>query len=97
MRRRKSDSPQKAALREMMARFMKDNNINVKDGNDVNAIMKEYQNTVTQNMEAKILSMYAKGMSTADIESHLRELYDIDISDTTVSRIPDKIIPLVKE
>ena len=97
MRRRKSDSPQKAALREMMARFMKDNNINVKDGNDVNAIMKEYQNTVTQDMEAKILSMYAKGMSTADIESHLRELYDIDISDTTVSRITDKIIPLVKE
>ena len=97
MRRRKSDSPQKAALREMMASFMKDNIINVKDGNDVNAIMKEYQNTVTQDMEAKILSMYAKGMSTADIESHLRELYDIDISDTTVSRIPDKIIPLVKE
>ena len=97
MRRRKSDSPQKAALREMMASFMKDNIINVKDGNDVNAIMKEYQNTVTQDMEAKILSMYAKGLSTADIESHLRELYDIDISDTTVSRIPDKIIPLVKE
>ncbi len=45
----------------------------------------------------KILSMYAKGMSTADIESYLRELYDIDISDTTVSRITDKIIPLVKE
>lgn len=61
MRRRKSDSPQKAALREMMASFMKDNNINVKDGNDVNAIMKEYQNTVTQDMEEKILSMYAKG------------------------------------
>ena len=97
MRRRKSDSPQKAALREMMASFMKDNIINVKDGNDVNAIMKEYQNTVTQDMEAKILFMYAKGMSTADIESHLRELYDIDISDTTVSRITDKIIPLVKE
>ena len=35
MRHRKSDSPQKAALREMMARFMKDNNINVKDGNNV--------------------------------------------------------------
>ncbi len=41
MRRRKSDSPQKAALRERMASFMKDNNINVKAGNDVNAIMKE--------------------------------------------------------
>ena len=31
-------------------------------------------------MEEKILSMYAKGMTTGDIESHMRELYDIDIS-----------------
>ena len=44
MRRRKSDSPQKAALREMLASFLKDNNINVKDGNDVNTIMKDMKN-----------------------------------------------------
>ncbi len=48
------------------------------------------QNTVTQDMEEKILSMYAKGMTTGDIESHMRELYDIDISDSTISRITDK-------
>lgn len=41
--------------------------------------------------------MYAKGMTTADIESHMRELYDIDISDSTISRITDKILPIVKE
>ena len=44
-------------------------------------LIKKYQNTVTQDMEEKILSMYAKGMTTGDIESHMRELYDIDISD----------------
>ena len=40
-------------------------------------------------MEEKILFMYAKGMTTGDIESHLKELYDFDISDSTISRITD--------
>ena len=35
--------------------------------------------------------------STGDIESHMREMYDIDISDSTISRITDKILPIVKE
>ena len=48
-------------------------------------------------MEEKIPSMYAKGMTTGDIESHMREMYDIDISDSTISRITDKILPIVKE
>ena len=53
-------------------------------------LIKKYQNTVTQDMEEKILSMYAKGMTTGDIESHMKELYDMDISDSTISRITDK-------
>ena len=36
-------------------------------------------------------------MTTGDIESHMKELYDIDISDSTISRITDKILPIVKE
>ena len=60
-------------------------------------IVKKYQNTITQDMEEKIISMYAKGMTTSDIESHMKELYDIDISDSTISRITDKIMPIVKE
>lgn len=60
-------------------------------------VVKKYQNTVTQDMEEKILSMYAKGMTTNDIESRIRELYGIDISDSTISRITDKILPIVKE
>ena len=165
MARRKSDSPQKAAMREMMQGYLKENDISIKSGNDVNSIMRDmmsvllegvldeelneelgyskydyrnketdnsrnghsrktmrtsygdmdiaiprdrkgeyepqlipkYQNTVTQDMEEKIISMYAKGMTTGDIEAHLKELYDLDISDSTISRITDKIMPLVKE
>jgi putative transposase len=162
---RKKDTPQKAALREMMSNYLKENDVKVKDGSDVNSIMrdmmsiilegaldqeldeelgyskydyrnketdnsrnghsqktmhtsygdmqidiprdrngeyepqivKKYQNTITQDMEEKIISMYAKGMTTNDIESHMKELYDIEISDSTVSRITDKILPIVKE
>lgn len=48
-------------------------------------------------MEEKILSMYVKGMTTGDIESHMKDLYDIDISDSTISRITNKILPIVKK
>ena len=59
---------------------------------------KKHQNMVTQkDMEEKIISMYAKGMTTMISESHMQELYDIEISDSTISRITDKILPIVKE
>lgn len=34
--------------------------------------------------------MYAKGMTTGDIEAHIQNIYGVDVSDTTVSRITDK-------
>ncbi len=60
-------------------------------------VVKKYQNTLTQDMEEKIISMYAKGMTTGDIKSHFRELYGIDVSDSTIIRITDKVLPIVKE
>ena len=53
--------------------------------------------SVSQDIEEKILSMYAKGMTTGDIEMHIRDIYGIEVSDTTVSRITDKILPIAKE
>ena len=41
MARRKSDSPQKAAMREMMQGYLKENDISIKSGNDVNFIMRD--------------------------------------------------------
>ncbi len=42
-------------------------------------------------------SVYAKGVITENIGFHMKELYDIDISNSTISRITDKILPVVKE
>ena len=164
-RRTRNESAQKQAIRKMLKSYLNDNEISIKDGGDVNGVMrdmmsvllegvldeeldeelgyskydyknketdnsrnghsektmhtsygdmnvaiprdrkgdyepqliKKYQNTVTQDMEEKIISMYAKGMTTSDIESHLRELYGIEISDSTISRVTEKVMPLVKE
>ena len=41
--------------------------------------------------------MYAKGMTTGDIETHIQDIYGISVSDSTVSRITDKILPVAKE
>ena len=60
-------------------------------------LLKKNQTSISQDIEEKILSMYAKGMTTSDIEQHIRDIYGIDISDTTVSRITDKILPVAKE
>lgn len=49
------------------------------------------------SIEDKILAMYAKGMSTRDINSYVKDIYGIDISAEMVSKITDKIIPVVKE
>ena len=60
-------------------------------------LVKKNQTSISQDVEEKILSMYAKGMSTSDIESHIRDIYGLSVSDTTVSRITDKILPIAKE
>ncbi|KNZ43462.1 IS256 family transposase [Acetobacterium bakii] len=60
-------------------------------------LIQKNQNTLTQDIESKIISMYAKGMSTGDFEDHVKDLYGLDISDSTISRITDKVLPLVKE
>ena len=162
---RKKDSPQKAALREMMGNYLKDNNVKVKDGTDVNSIMrdmmsiilegaldqemdeelgyskydyrnkntdnsrnghsqktmhtsygdmeidiprdrngqfepqivKKYQNTVTQDMEEKIISMYAKGMTTRQISETIEDIYGFETSESFISDVTDKILPQIED
>ena len=60
-------------------------------------LLKKNQTSISQDIEEKIISMYAKGMSTSDIEAHIRDIYGVEVSDSTVSRITDKILPLAKE
>ena len=60
-------------------------------------LLKKNQTSISQDIEEKILSMYAKGMTTGDIEAHIRDIYGVEVSDTTVSRITDKILPIARE
>ena len=46
---------------------------------------------MVDGLENVIVSLYAKGMSTADIEEQLREVYNFDVSPSTISRITDTI------
>jgi putative transposase len=45
----------------------------------------------------KILSMYARGMSTRDIRAHLNELYGVDVSPDLISRVTDAVVDELKE
>lgn len=59
-------------------------------------IVKKYQ-TSSNELEDKIIAMYAKGMTTRDIEDHLRDLYGVEASAATISAITNKVMPLVEE
>ena len=60
-------------------------------------ILKKNQTSISQDVEEKIISMYAKGMTTTDIGDHIRDIYGIEVSESTVSRITDKVLPAAKE
>lgn len=55
------------------------------------------QRVISEDMDKKILGLYGLGMSYSDIQHHLKEMYDFDISDGTITAITDRIIPEIKE
>ena len=60
-------------------------------------LVKKRETILAESLEKKILGMYGLGMSLRDISNHIKEMYDTDISHSTLSSITDKIIPEVKE
>lgn len=59
-------------------------------------IVKKRQTILADNLADKIIGLYGLGMSYRDISSHIKELYDTDISHTVLSQITDRIIPDIK-
>jgi len=53
--------------------------------------------TKTDDLENRVIAMYAKGMSNRDIEDHLKDIYGVEASASLISRITDKILPAVME
>lgn len=58
--------------------------------------LKKYEKDIS-NIENQIISMYAKGMTTRDISSHIKDIYGFGISETMVSKITNKILPTIEE
>ncbi|EEZ39229.1 IS256 family transposase [Photobacterium damselae] len=50
-----------------------------------------------QSMDDKILSLYAKGMTTREIVATFKEMYDADVSPTLISKVTDSVLELVIE
>jgi transposase-like protein len=58
-------------------------------------VLHKYE-TSSNELEDKIVTLYAKGMTTSDIRASLNEMYGMDVSEATISAVTDKVLPLVE-
>ena len=59
-------------------------------------VVKKYE-TVCNELDKKIIGLYACGMSVRDIQSEMEELYGIDVSPSMISKITDKVVEAAAE
>ena len=60
-------------------------------------IIKKRETILADNLAPQIIGLYGRGVSFRDISSHIQEMYDVEISSTTLSEITDRVIPQIKE
>lgn len=60
-------------------------------------IVKKRQTVLNASLDNKILGLYGLGMSYQDITSHLKEMYDFDVSPGTIRAVTDKLLPVITE
>jgi putative transposase len=59
-------------------------------------VVKKHERRISE-LEERVIAMYAKGMSTRDIQDHLKDLYGVNASASLISDITDRVMPLVTE
>ncbi len=59
-------------------------------------IIKKYEKDIS-SIENQIISMYGRGMTTRDISAHIQEIYGFGLSESTVTKITNKILPTIEE
>lgn len=67
-----------------------------RNGNFNPQIVKKHQSRF-DGFDDKIISMYARGMTTRDIQAHLQEVYGVEVSPDLISSVTDSVINEVKE
>jgi len=60
-------------------------------------IIKKRQTIMTDDLDQKILNLYMNGMSYSDIQNNLEEIYQVPISNGTVTKITDRLLPELEE
>ena len=60
-------------------------------------IVKKGETVLTEELDNKIIALFALGMSYRDIVRHIEEIYGIEISKSSITAITDKILPKIKE
>lgn len=60
-------------------------------------VVEKHSRELSSDIENRIISMYAKGMSTRDISGHIKEIYGFDLSAESVSKITETIMEQAKE
>jgi transposase-like protein len=59
-------------------------------------LVKKHQTDVSL-IEDKVIFLYSQGVSTRDIQKTMREMYGIEVDDSRVSKITDKLLPVIRE
>ena len=60
-------------------------------------IVKKRQTILNESLDEKILGLYGLGMTYSDIQAHLKEMYDVNISSGTITAVTNKLLALVEE
>src|ERR1043166_4103310 len=68
-----------------------------RNGTFEHELLPKRQRTLGVDLDRQIIALYARGASYGDIRDHLADMYGIDASTATISRVTDKILPLIQE
>lgn len=68
-----------------------------RDGSFEPDLVKKRQTILNESLDNKILALYALGMSYQDICAHLQEMYGVEVSAGLISKVTDKLIPIITE
>jgi len=56
-------------------------------------IVKKHQTHLTDELERKVIALFALGNSYQDIRTHIADMYDMELSNGTISAVTDKLLP----
>lgn len=60
-------------------------------------LVKKNQRVLTDEIDAKILSMFSHGMSYRDIKQHVEEIYGVEIATGSINAVTDKLLSELKQ